>query len=41
MSDELIRLSASEAAAKLKAGEITPLDLMTRPKRALPRWMAM
>jgi len=28
MSDELIRLSASEAAAKLKAGDITPLDLI-------------
>ena len=28
MSDELIRLSASEAAAKLKAREITPLDLI-------------
>ncbi len=28
MSDELIRLSATEAAAKLKAGEITPLDLI-------------
>jgi amidase len=28
MSDELIRLSATEAAAKLKAREITPLDLI-------------
>jgi amidase len=28
MSDELIRLSATEAAARLKAGDITPLDLI-------------
>jgi amidase len=28
MSDELIRLSATEAAARLKSGDITPLDLI-------------
>ena len=38
MHDELIRLTAAQAVARLERGDITPLDLIDVPSGASPRW---
>ncbi len=38
MGDELIRLTATEAVARLSRREISPLDLSRPPPAASRRW---